>query len=61
MTLATNAASLFSNIPDTDALHFGMGDEFKPELVSKWLERPRSRGRTPAGNRHHHQPGREDL
>lgn len=32
------AASLFSNIPDKDAMHFGMGDAFKPELVSKWLD-----------------------
>lgn len=38
MSLAMNAASLFSNIPDTDALQFGMGAEFKPELVSKWLD-----------------------
>lgn len=31
------AASLFSNIPDKDVMHFGIGDAFKPELVSKWL------------------------
>lgn len=31
------ATSLFSNIPDKDALQFGMGSEFKPELVPRWL------------------------